>query len=232
MELSVRDVAGILHVPEYTVYRLIDEDKLPATEINGQFRFSREELLEWASSRSVNPVGIVKSPGRASPAGNTLGEALRAGGQLRGVRGTDRASVLRFVVDNLPLNGGADREGLLQLLLAREKAGSTAVGNGIAIPHSRYPVVLPVGRPLLTLCYLDQPVIFGTGSLGQVDTLFVLVTPTIAVHLQLLARLAAFVQDESVKRLLKDRADLDEIVRQAERLENNTRQPADQMRAG
>jgi PTS system nitrogen regulatory IIA component len=232
MELTVRDVAGILHVPEYTVYRLIDEDKLPATEINGQFRFSREELLEWASSRSVNPIGIVKNPGPTSPQGNTLGEALRSGGLLRGIRGTDRASVLRFVVERLPLNDRADREGLLQLLLAREKAGSTAVGNGIAIPHSRYPVVLPVGRPLLTLCYLDQPVIFGTGSLGQVDTLFVLVTPTIAVHLQLLARLAAFVQDESVKRSLKERVDLDGIVAQAERLAHEPRQPADQKRAG
>ena len=59
MELDVREVASILHVPEYTIYRLIDEDDLPASQINGQYRFSREELLEWASSRSVNPIGIV-----------------------------------------------------------------------------------------------------------------------------------------------------------------------------
>src|SRR5262249_30087674 len=150
------------------------------------------------SARSVNPRGIVESAGRAPAADGILCEALNAGGLLTGVRGADKASVFRYVVDNLPLHDGADREGLLQMLLAREKAGSTAVGNGIAIPHSRYPVVLPVGRPLLTVCYLDQPVSFGTGALGQVNSLFVLVTPTIAVHLQLLARVAALVQDEKV----------------------------------
>jgi len=232
MELNVRDVASILHVPEYTVYRLIDEDQLPASQINGQYRFSREELLEWASARSVNPVGIVQGGERTSGADVILGEALVAGGILSSVRGADKDSVLRSVVDKLPLHDGADREGLLQLLLAREKAGSTAVGGGIAIPHSRFPVVLPVGRPLLALCYLDQPVAFGTGALGQVDTLFVLVTPTIPIHLQMLARLAAFVQDETVKRLLKQRSGIEELVREAKRLELEADRTSDRKRAG
>ncbi len=188
MELDVRAVAAILHVPEYTVYKLIDEDHLPASRISGQYRFSRAELLEWASQRSVNPIGIVATDGQKPPGESLLAAALEAGGIITGIVGADVDSVLRAAVDKLPLTDGADREGLLQLLLAREKVGSTAVGGGIAIPHSRYPVVLPVGRALLTLCYLDRSVPFGTGALGQVDTLFILVTPTIAVHLQMLAQ--------------------------------------------
>jgi PTS system nitrogen regulatory IIA component len=231
MELNVRDVASILHVPEYTVYRLIDEDELPSSQINGQYRFSREELLEWASARSVNPVGILQGGERTSGSEVGLGESLAAGGILTSLRGADKDSVLRSVVEQLPLHDGADREGLLQLLLAREKAGSTAVGGGIAIPHSRFPVVLPVGRPLLALCYLDQPVTFGTGALGQVDTLFVLVTPTIPIHLRMLAHLAAFVQDETVKRLLKQRAGLEELTREAQRIESAADRSSDRARA-
>lgn len=232
MELEVRDVAAILHVPEYTVYRLIDEDRLPASRINGQYRFSREDLLEWANARNVNPRGIIESTGRASASDGLLCEALTAGGLLRGVRGADKSSVLRYVVDHLPLHDGADREGLLQTLLAREQAGSTAVGGGIAIPHSRYPIVLPVGRPLVALCYLDQPISFGPGALGQVNTLFVLVTPTMAMHLQLLARVAALVQDEQVKQLLQQRGSLEEIIREAQRIENDTTHTPDRKGAG
>jgi len=232
MELDVREVAAILHVPEYTVYKLIDENNLPASQINGQYRFSRAELLEWASARSVNPIGIVLNSGPDADGGSPLAQALETGGLLTGVHGTDKESVLHSIVDKLPLHEGADREGLLQLLLAREKVGSTAIGAGIAIPHSRYPVVLPVGRPLLTLCYLDQPMNFGTGALGQVDTLFVLVTPTISVHLQMLARVAALVQDEKVKQMLRARCGLAELLVEAKRIEQNGKPGLGHARAG
>ncbi len=95
MELDVREVAAILHVPEYTVYKLITENNLPASQINGQYRFSRAELLEWASSRSVNPIGIVGTSGRGAAGETTLAAALAAGGILEGIHGTDRDSVLR-----------------------------------------------------------------------------------------------------------------------------------------
>jgi len=231
MELDVREVASILHVPEYTVYRLIDEDDLPASRSNGQYRFSRAELLEWASARSVNPVGIIKEQERDSTEEPRLVQALQTGGLLTGLRAADKDSLLRTIVEKLPLPDSADREGLLQLLLAREKVGSTAVGNGIAIPHSRFPVVLPVARPLLTLCYLDQPVAFGAGALGQVDTMFVLVTPTVSVHLQMIARLAALIQDETVKGLLKQRRSLDELLSEARRIELGSDRVADCKRA-
>jgi excisionase family DNA binding protein len=109
MELNVRDVASILRVPEYTIYRLIDEDDLPASQINGQYRFSREELLEWASARSVNPVGIVAEARHAGGTTASLTEALRDGGILKGVPGADKDTVLRTVIDKLPLHDGADR---------------------------------------------------------------------------------------------------------------------------
>ena len=37
----------------------------------------------------------------------------------------------------------------------------TGVGDGIAIPHVRNPIVLHVNKPLITLCFLDTPVDFG-----------------------------------------------------------------------
>ena len=81
------------------------------------------------------------------------------------VSGFDKESALREVVELLRLPEEVDRSFLLRVLLAREAIASTAVGEGIAIPHVRNPVVLHVGRPSITLCFLERPIEYG--ALGR-----------------------------------------------------------------
>src|SRR5207253_1889536 len=83
-----------------------------------------------------------------------LAEALELGGVHYGLQGTSKDHALRALVEVLPLPEGTDRELLLRLFLAREATASTAVGDGIAIPHVRNPIVLHVTRPSVILCYL------------------------------------------------------------------------------
>ena len=52
------------------------------------------------------------------------------------------------------------REFLYQILLARESLGSTGIGDGVAIPHVRNPVVLHVSEPVVTLSFLETPIDF------------------------------------------------------------------------
>jgi PTS system nitrogen regulatory IIA component len=99
-------------------------------------------------------------------------------------------SVLRSVVELLRLPDHVDREFLLQVLLARESLGSTGIGDGIAIPHARNPIVLNVERPTITLCFLENPVDFAALDGLPVTMLFTLVNPTVRAHLHLLSRLA------------------------------------------
>ncbi len=216
MELDVREVATLLQVPESTVFRLIDEENLPTTRVNGKHRFSRLELFEWANVHRDNCMRLI--PPAQSDAPADLGTALEHGGMLSGITGTDRASALEQIVGQLPLPSGADREELLQLLLARETAGTTAIGNGIAIPHARCPMVLPVGEPLVSVCYLEHPIDFGAADGKRVDTLFVLMTPTIPMHLQILARVATLVRNPTVVKLLRERASIDKLVHEARRI--------------
>ncbi|MDE2290869.1 MAG: helix-turn-helix domain-containing protein, partial [Elusimicrobia bacterium] len=49
MQLSVRDVARLLNVPEGKVYRWLDDGGIPACRVNEEVRFNRSELLEWAT---------------------------------------------------------------------------------------------------------------------------------------------------------------------------------------
>ena len=80
-------------------------------------------------------------------------------------------------------------ETIYRALLAREKLGSTAIGEGIAIPHCRINDCAVAAGCLVTL---QEPIDFGSADGQDVDIIFVLLVPEEAteVHLKLLAALA------------------------------------------
>src|SRR5437762_1279414 len=144
MRLGVKDVAERLGVPDRTVFHWVERDGLPATQVDGQFRFNPAAVYEWATSRGVPiPGNLFDEDGDHSP-GKPLTRALRSGGVIPGLGGDDKQAVLRAAVDRLTLPPHADRGVILQMLLAREKLGSTGIGEGFAIPHVRNPIVLRV----------------------------------------------------------------------------------------
>jgi PTS system nitrogen regulatory IIA component len=220
MELNVRDAARLLGTPEKQVYRWIDEGEIPFYKINEQPRFNRAELLEWATSRRL-PVSVDVFLGNEEdgPARPGLVEALKAGGVHANVPGTDRESVLRAVVDTLRLPATTDREFLVQVLLAREAIGSTGIGDGIAIPHVRNPVVLNALPASITLCYLSHPIPFDAIDGQPVHTIFWIISPTIRAHLQLLARLSWALHDPGFKAAVLRRATETEILEHAATIE-------------
>jgi PTS system nitrogen regulatory IIA component len=219
MKLTMRDVTGIFDVPEGTIERWIRDDGLPHHRAQGQPRFHRADLLEWANLHRIRIVSDPPASLRRSSRAPKLSEALAAGGIHYEVPASDRESLLRAVVDRMPLGDEGDRELLFDVMRARENAGSTGVGDGIAIPHARSPVVLPVDQATITLCFLAEPVDFGAVDNKPVHTVFALATPTIRVHLLLLARLAAVLHAKDVHRALMERARpevLFELIRHAE----------------
>lgn len=80
-------------------------------------------------------------------------------------------------------------------LIAREKLGSTGLGQGIAIPHCRMDAC---PKPLGTLLTLDQPIDFDAPDEQPVDLLFVLLVPGEAdqQHLDILANVARLFSQE------------------------------------
>jgi PTS system nitrogen regulatory IIA component len=220
MQLTVRDVARFLNVTENAVYRWISDGDLPAEQVGGQYRFNRAELLEWASVRKLAVSPALFQRGDAGPEQPRLDEALAAGGVHHDVPGHDRESVLRAVLERIPLPEDLERELLLEVFLSREALGSTALGDGLAIPHPRYPVVLPVPRPVIALAFPAQPVPFAARDGKPVHTLFALVCPTVRVHLQLLARLACGLRDPGFRAAVDQRRPAAEVLAAARRLED------------
>jgi PTS system nitrogen regulatory IIA component len=214
MKLTVRDAAEILGVSEKRVYRWIEDGALPAYKMNEQYRINRAELLEWATDQQipVSPV-MFKGSEKESEDQSRAADALERGGVHRAVEGSTKEEALRSVVSLLPLPAETDREPLLEVLLAREALGSTAVGDGIAIPHVRNPIVLHVDDPIVSLCTLACPVDFGALDGKPVSTLFTIVTPNVRTHLHLLSRLAYLLKQPAFRGAVTRGAEAGEIVR-------------------
>jgi PTS system nitrogen regulatory IIA component len=226
MELTVQDSAQLLSVSEKTIYRWIKQGKLPAYRVNEQYRFNRAELLEWATSQRVKvSAEIFNEPHSGSPPAK-LTDSLRAGGIHYRVGGKDKSEVLRSVVDLMPLPEMVDRQFLLQVLLARESLGSTAVGKGVALPHVRNPVVLHVSRPMVTLCFLEKPIEFGALDGQPVHTLFTMLSPTVRAHLHMLACLSFALQQPEFSEAIARQGSREEIIAACERINQNLSQTA------
>lgn len=213
MQLTVKDAARLLAVSEKTIYRWIKQDAIPVYRINEQIRFNRAELLEWATARRIQiSPDIFRETESAGDVLPSLTEALRAGGVAYRLGGADKPAVLRAVVEVMRLPPEVDAEFFYQVLLARESLGSTGIGDGIAIPHVRNPVVLHVTVPMVTLCFLERPIDFGALDGQPVNTLFALISPTVKAHLHILSRLSFALQNTAFRAALKQQASRDELM--------------------
>lgn len=214
MQLTVKDVSKLFDVPERTVRDWIRHEGLPAQALGGIYRCSKPQLLEWATARKMAlPAGWFAEDGKGGRNSSTVLDALRRGGIVRDVDGKDKPAVLTEVVRRMPLPSGVDRDLMFRMLLAREELASTAVGDGIAFPHPRNPIVLHVPEAQVTLCYMRDPVSFGAMDDVPVYALFTLVSPTPKDHLQLLSRLSFVLRRDPFRSAVARRENDDSILK-------------------
>lgn len=105
---------------------------------------------------------------------------------------------------------GQNERAILEILLQREKLGSTGVGNGIAIPHGKMP---KLGGLFGLFARLERPIDFEALDGQPVDLIFLLLAPEAAGadHLKALARVARLLRDPEVARRLRDSRDADAL---------------------
>jgi nitrogen PTS system EIIA component len=107
------------------------------------------------------------------------------------------------------LTGQSEKE-ILEILLQREKLGSTGVGSGVAIPHGKLP---KLGRLFGLFARLQRPIDFEALDNQPVDLIFLLLAPEAAGadHLKALARVARQLRDPEIARRLRESTDVDAL---------------------
>jgi len=219
MDLTAKDAAKMLNVAEEQIYAWIRNGTLPSYRVKDRYRLNRVELLEWASARSIKVAPEFFRERRTANGDLLLTNALVCGGVLKDVPCTDKASALREVCTRLKLPAGVDRDELHSVLVAREALCSTGIGNGIAIPHPRGPIVLGLTESHMTLAFLRKPIEFRALDHKPVSILFVIISTTVHTHLMLLSHLMYALQDPEFRALLDQRAGEESIIAKSAEIE-------------
>jgi PTS system nitrogen regulatory IIA component len=122
-------------------------------------------------------------------------------GVIADLKATSKKQALQELARRAAEISGLHERTVFDVLMEREKLGTTGVGNGIAIPHGKLP---NLDRLYGLFARLGQPIDFQAIDERPVDLIFVLLAPESAGadHLKALAR---------VSRLLRDKATRDKL---------------------
>lgn len=156
-----------------------------------------------------------------SPGSNKLSELLSPARINLQLGSDDRESVLLELVDQIPeLEAQPQaRQVLLRALQEREQLYSTAIGDGIALPHSRNALVGLVDKPLIVFGRHAKGIAYGAPDALPARLFFLVVAPTVTQHLAVLARLTRLIRDPKLRQTLlvaKDPQEVIELFREAE----------------
>lgn len=128
---------------------------------------------------------------------------------------SSKKQAFRVLADRVAQSLRIKPEELLEALLARERIGSTGIGEGVAIPHLK---VDNLQKTFGVLVHLDSPVDYESEDGQPVDIIFLLLVPAgsrTTEHLKTLAHVARFLKDKQVcaeLRTAKDQNRIAEIV--------------------
>jgi len=129
------------------------------------------------------------------------------------IKATDKEGVIREMVDLLSkAEDIKNREELVKSLMTRESLGSTGIGQGIGIPHTKSQSV----NSLVAAFGLSQKgVNFDSLDGEPVYIFFLLIAPeeSAGPHLKALARISRMLKDKYFRELLKKSKDEKEILR-------------------
>lgn len=213
MDLTINEVAELLNVKVTTLSRWIQDGNIPSYQIGGETRFNRREIEDWFIERH-------RAEGLPYPEESSKGtlhfslfRAIHKGGVLGPVAGTSKEEVIRSSVNKIAQDLGLDADVLTELLLDRESLQPTALGHGIALPHTR-DFLLNSHHDAVTVVYPEEPLEYGALDGEPVHTLFFLFACDDKRHLNLLSKIALFSSDVGRRCFLQSKPSRNDLLEQ------------------
>ncbi len=137
------------------------------------------------------------------------------------LQATGKEDAIREIVQSLCRAGSlaeSDAESVIRAILNREELGSTGIGQGVAVPHTRHP---KVDSLIGTVALSHRGVDFAALDGEPVDILFLLVSPPNQPgdHLRALENISRHLKDEKFVNFLrqaKSREDVEDLLDEAD----------------
>ncbi|MEZ4452454.1 MAG: PTS sugar transporter subunit IIA [Nannocystaceae bacterium] len=201
--LTLRELADYLRLGERTVLKLANQGEIPGARIGNQWRFKLSVIDAWLGDQMLGVRGGGRPPELASI---SLDECFPADHVLPVLAATTRSAVLEELARHAQALGLVrDSTWFLGALLERENVLTSAIGDGVAFPHtlSRHPE--QVTRPFLLLGRAPEGIDFFAADGEPVRLVVLLGLRFQELHLPWLARLSTLLRSAELRaRLLAE----------------------------
>lgn len=221
MKLSAHELAKALALPQDTLERWVRQGRIPVRKAGHTFSFSFLTLKSWAQKHGVSFDLSAPETGNSNVGeGVSLVGALEAGGVVYDLEGGDPSEVLLNVSRRVPGLSESEQAELYERLMERERMASTGVGRGVALPHPRTPLE-ECETPAIVTCFLKRPVPFEAVDDEPVSILFLIMSPDVRTHLQLLSKISFCVRESSFLSYLNGRPQPSELFEKVAEFESH-----------
>ena len=207
--MDIADFARFVGLDARDLQREAERGLLPGRKIGGQWRFNQIQVHQWLNQHMLtsDPKRLAAFEAARDRQADTSQLMVT---NLMGVESIEltfsartKASVLRELVRLAERTAMVyDAPGLIEALEKREEQGSTAMPNGLAIPHPELPMPYATAEPLICVARSLSGIPFGAPN-GSLTWLFVLICKHDRdKHLHVLARLMRMFTPELIQGLL------------------------------
>jgi PTS system nitrogen regulatory IIA component len=201
--LTTKELAEYIKLNEKTIIKMAQQGELPGVKVGNQWRFHLSVIDDYLQGNM----------GRGFD--EKLGSVINRGGEevillsrltnqaliSIGVEVKDAGGILTELARIAYRNGlTSSQEELFYELRKREQMLSTAIGNGVAIPHPRHPSSKLFKEPKIIIVRLKKGIDFGAPDGKAVCIFFMICAPTEFIHIRLLAVLSKLLNSPKLKR--------------------------------
>ena len=128
------------------------------------------------------------------------------------IKGSSPEAALSSFSKVLKLPKTMDRLGLERALIEREGLGTTAMGEGFAIPHSRKQVAADEASAFVAVAYLDTAIDWKAPDGKPVTTLFLILSAGVENHLSVLSGIACLAGKSEFRAFMARRPSKKELL--------------------
>ena len=210
MDLNTKDISHLLMIPEKEVQQLVKKNEIPFQHLHDKVVFNKHQIIEWALGHNL-PINVSGHHKLSEYHIETLGTLLDKDSFHYNCKLTED-SYIEQMVSQINFEKSVDREIIIQLLKSRESMMSTAIGNGISLPHPRVPLMVGRNKPLINFFFPNKPLELKSIDGKPVHTLILLISQTIKQHLSLIAHLSFLLSKETFRFALENRLECKEIL--------------------
>ncbi|MDR2159284.1 MAG: PTS sugar transporter subunit IIA [Treponema sp.] len=141
-----------------------------------------------------------------------LADLVARGGIHYDVEGNSPRELLTGLIARISLPPYIEKERLLAAMLEREELMPTGIGDGIALPHPRNPVVDRGDRQFVSVAFPARPVPWNALDGKAVHTVILIVSASPKCHLYTLSKINFLCKQDRFYALLEERAAAETII--------------------